>query len=53
MSKGLLYKINSPKDLKKLREDQLEGLCFELREFIIEAVSNNPAHFHYHPSMVL
>ena len=44
MSKGLLYKINSPKDLKKLREDQLEGLCFELREFIIEAVSNNPAH---------
>lgn len=44
MSKGLLHTINSPVDLKKLHVDQLEALSFELREFIIDAVSSNPAH---------
>ena len=41
---GLLSAINSPADLRKLSEDQLEDLCAELREFIIDAVSSNPGH---------
>lgn len=40
----LLQSINSPKDIKKLPESRLEELCKELREFIIDAVSNNPGH---------
>jgi 1-deoxy-D-xylulose-5-phosphate synthase len=36
--------INSPADLKKLDEAVLPELSEELREFIIDAVSNNPAH---------
>ncbi|MCX6258654.1 MAG: 1-deoxy-D-xylulose-5-phosphate synthase [Bacteroidia bacterium] len=42
---GLLEKINDPSDLRKLSEDDLAPLCEELRRFIIEAVSCNPAHF--------
>ena len=42
---SLLEKINSPSDLRKLAKVQLEDVCNELREFIIEAVSSNPAHF--------
>ena len=41
---GLLSKINSPADLKKLNEDQLPQLCNEVREFIIEVISANPGH---------
>ncbi|RLD49924.1 MAG: 1-deoxy-D-xylulose-5-phosphate synthase, partial [Bacteroidetes bacterium] len=40
----LLSKINSPSDLKKLKEEQLPLLCEELREFIIEVISANPGH---------
>lgn len=40
-----LQKINSPDDLKKLTIDELETVCSELREFIIEQLSNNPGHF--------
>ena len=42
---SLLKKINSPADLRQLSEDQLLQICNELREFIIDAVSCNPAHF--------
>ena len=42
---GILGNINYPSDLKQLREDELVELCNELRRFIIEAVSCNPAHF--------
>jgi len=42
---SLLKQINSPADLRQLSEEQLPQLCQELREFIIEAVSCNPAHF--------
>lgn len=31
-----LQNINSPDDLKKLNVDQLETVCSELRDFIIE-----------------
>jgi 1-deoxy-D-xylulose-5-phosphate synthase len=41
----LLDNINSPEDVKKLREDQLADLCKDLREFIIDEVCTNPGHF--------
>lgn len=41
----LLSNINSPSDLRKLSEKQLPQVCKELREFIIESLSNNPGHF--------
>ncbi len=41
----LLDKIDSPADLKKLSISQLEDVCGELRQFIIDEVSSNPGHF--------
>ena len=40
-----LQEINSPDDLKKLSIEQLEAVCADLREFIIEQLSQNPGHF--------
>lgn len=40
----LLSKIQSPKDLRKLSHDQLQGLAEELREYIIKVVSENEGH---------
>lgn len=44
-SKKLLDGIFFPSDLKQLDETQLEQVCSELRDFIIEQVSANPGHF--------
>src|ERR1700744_123253 len=41
----LLKKINYPSDLKQLSEDQLEQVCQELRQYIIDIVSVNGGHF--------
>ncbi len=41
----LLDTINSPFDLKKLKEEDLSKLCSEIRQFIIDVVSCNPGHF--------
>jgi 1-deoxy-D-xylulose-5-phosphate synthase len=41
----LLGKINSPADLRKLSEDQLEQLSAELRQYIIDLVSVKGGHF--------
>src|SRR3954464_9651760 len=41
----LLSGINSPADLKKLREDQLEQVSAELRQYIIDLVSVKGGHF--------
>lgn len=41
----LLNKINSPKDLKLLSENQLVQVCQELRQFLIDELSCNPGHF--------
>ena len=41
---SLLSKINSPADLKKLREEDLPILCSEIRQFIIDVISANPGH---------
>jgi len=40
----LLETIDSPSDLRKLKEDQLPDLCTELRNYIIDCCSKNPGH---------
>ncbi|MCX6271265.1 MAG: 1-deoxy-D-xylulose-5-phosphate synthase [Bacteroidetes bacterium] len=40
----LLPGIHSPDDLKKLKEEDLQPLCGELRQFIIDVISSNPGH---------
>ena len=42
---SLLNQIKDPSDLRKLNIDQLPEVCTELRDFIIDEVSNNPGHF--------
>lgn len=41
----LLARVNSPADLKLLKEDQLEQFCKELRQYIIDIVSTKGGHF--------
>lgn len=41
----LLESLDSPADLRKLPEKQLEQVCTELRGFIIDSLANNPGHF--------
>lgn len=42
---SLLFKISSPRDLRKLAPEDLLRVSAELRQFIIDIVSNNPGHF--------
>src|ERR1700761_7486530 len=42
---NFLQHINYPSDLKQLNEDQLEQVCQELRQYIIDVVSVNGGHF--------
>jgi 1-deoxy-D-xylulose-5-phosphate synthase len=42
---GLLEKINSPADLKKLKLEELPEVCDDLRNFLIDILSTNPGHF--------
>ncbi len=39
-----LENVNSPKDIKKLNIDELEALCGEIRELMIDTVSKNGGH---------
>jgi 1-deoxy-D-xylulose-5-phosphate synthase len=41
----LLSTINYPSDLRKLNEKQLDEVCKELRQYIIDVVSVNGGHF--------
>src|SRR3954463_7668724 len=41
----LLRKINYPKDLRKLKEKELQQVVDELRQYIIDVVSVNGGHF--------
>ncbi len=41
----LLQNINSPADLKKLSKDQMQQVCNELRQYIIDVVSVHGGHF--------
>ena len=40
----LLFKISSPADLRKLDPSELVKISAELRQYIIDIVSNNPGH---------
>lgn len=40
----LLEQINSPKDLRKLKKEQLPELCQEIRNYIIETISHTGGH---------
>jgi 1-deoxy-D-xylulose-5-phosphate synthase len=42
---SLLFKISSPEDLRKLKPADLVRVSEELRQYIIDIVSNNPGHF--------
>jgi len=42
---ALLEQINFPADLKKFKEKDLEQICQELRQYIIDVVSVNGGHF--------
>lgn len=42
---ALLSQINTPDDLKKLSKGQLQQVCTELRQFIIDCVSVHGGHF--------
>ena len=39
-----LSKIDSPDDVRSLREDELPALCEEIRRFLIEKVSKRGGH---------
>lgn len=41
----LLRQINDPTDLREFKEDDLEQICTELRQFIVDTVSVNGGHF--------
>jgi len=41
----LLNQIDSPDDLRRLKPEQLEQVCSELRQYIIEVLADNPGHF--------
>lgn len=40
----ILETINDPSQIRKLSKDQLEQLCSELRDYIIECCCENPGH---------
>ncbi len=42
---SLLSGIQTPEDLRKLKEADLGKVCAELRQFIIDSLSSNPGHF--------
>ncbi len=39
-----LDKVNSPKDIKKLNIEELNGLCSEIRQLMVNTVSENGGH---------
>ena len=44
MSYDILDKVNSPKDLKALDKKEIEPLCEEIREFLVEKVGKQGGH---------
>ena len=41
---SVLDKVNSPKDLKQLSDEELDELCAEIRELLINTVSKTGGH---------
>ncbi|MDR3339272.1 MAG: 1-deoxy-D-xylulose-5-phosphate synthase [Candidatus Symbiothrix sp.] len=42
---SLLEQISSPENLRQLHIEQLEQVCSELRQYIIDVLAENPGHF--------
>lgn len=40
----LLDSIHFPEDLRHLSQDKLEQVCADLRQYIIDVLSENPGH---------
>ncbi|MGN0195184.1 MAG: 1-deoxy-D-xylulose-5-phosphate synthase [Candidatus Cryptobacteroides sp.] len=40
----ILDRIDSPEDLRRLPEDELEALCGEIRDYIVHCCADNPGH---------
>lgn len=45
IKEDFLTNINEPKDLRRLKLDNLPDVCDQLRNYIIDVVSTNPGHF--------
>ncbi len=41
---GILKRIDNPSDLKRLSEDELQLVCEDVRNLIIDVMSSNPGH---------
>ena len=41
---SVLDRVNSPEDVKKLDDSELEELCFDIRKFLVESVSQTGGH---------
>ena len=41
---SVLDRVNSPEDVKKLEDNELEELCSDIREFLVETVSETGGH---------
>ena len=41
---SVLDRVNSPEDVKKLEDNELEELCSDIREFLVESVSETGGH---------
>ncbi|MDE6723786.1 MAG: 1-deoxy-D-xylulose-5-phosphate synthase, partial [Eubacterium sp.] len=41
---SVLDRVNSPEDIKKLDDNELEELCSDIREFLVETVSETGGH---------
>ena len=41
---GILERVNSSEDVKKLNKEELEPLCGEIRAFLIESLSHTGGH---------
>ena len=41
----LLSQIDSPDDLRALKQDRLPEVCADIRRFLIDSLSENPGHF--------
>ncbi|MCI6245801.1 MAG: hypothetical protein MR619_07930, partial [Eubacterium sp.] len=41
---SVLENVNSPKDIKKLNNNELNQLCAEIREYMIDTVSKTGGH---------
>ena len=41
----ILFKVNSPADIRTFSTDELKTLCFEIREYMVDVISQIGGHF--------